>query len=122
MNSYIKNGKLIKADRLPQGLYLHKPGDKRPTLVDPDYHGFKIVYAREQSSGRHHGVITDTMDGTWNPIDGKMYDSKSKYYQTVKDAGCEIAGNDPAVSRAPQPKELSSIERKQDIARAMYGH
>jgi hypothetical protein len=64
-------------------------------------------------------VITDTMDLTKNPIDGKHYDSKAKYYRTVRQAGCEIAGNDPAISRPRAEKELSSSERKRDIARAL---
>jgi hypothetical protein len=39
-------------------------------------------------------IISDTLDGVMNPVDGKTYDSKSAYYQAVKDAGCEIVGNE----------------------------
>lgn len=61
------------------------------------------------------------MKGVVNPLDGKKYDSKSRYYQKVKESGCEIAGNDAAFGKA-KPKELSSEDRKRDIARAVYSN
>jgi hypothetical protein len=39
-------------------------------------------------------IIRDGLDNVVNPVDGKAYDSKSAYYQTVKAAGCEIVGNE----------------------------
>jgi hypothetical protein len=36
-----------------------------------------------------------------NPVDGKLYDSKSAYYRTVKEAGCEIVGNEAEKMVAP---------------------
>lgn len=36
----------------------------------------------------------DGMSDTWNPVDGKHYDSRSQYERAVKAAGCEIVGND----------------------------
>lgn len=50
------------------------------------YHGYKglLPYIRGDNLGA----------GLMNPADGKMYDSKSAYYQAVKDAGCTIVGND----------------------------
>lgn len=39
-------------------------------------------------------VIRDALDGVVNPCDGKPYDSKRAYYQTVKDHGCVIVGNE----------------------------
>jgi hypothetical protein len=39
-------------------------------------------------------VISDSLDGVWNPCDGKRYDSKSQYYAAVKAHGGEIVGND----------------------------
>lgn len=76
----------------------------------------KRAYETPKSSVQ---VITDTMDLTKNPIDGKHYDSKAKYYRKVREAGCEIVGNDPSLSRPRAEKELSSSERKRDIARAL---
>lgn len=34
------------------------------------------------------------MDAIVNHADGKLYDSRSAYEQSVKAAGCEIIGND----------------------------
>lgn len=45
-------------------------------------------------------LIRDGIDDVWNPVNGRKYDSKSAYYRAVKDAGCEIAGNDSSVTQA----------------------
>lgn len=59
-------------------------------------------------------LIRDGLDGVWNPVNGKVYDSKSAYYRAVKDAGCEIAGNDSSISRAHekvvQPKVPTGLK------------
>ncbi len=39
-------------------------------------------------------VISDTMAPIRSMADGKMYDSKSRYVQGVRDKGCYIVGND----------------------------
>lgn len=41
------------------------------------------------SSGSHN-IISDCLNRIINPADGKAYDSKSKYYQTLKDKGCHV--------------------------------
>jgi hypothetical protein len=48
--------------------------------------------------------------------DGKIYDSKSKYYQSVKDAGCVIVGNEKqqankGVNELTQRDVKNAIER-----------
>lgn len=45
-------------------------------------------------------LIRDGLADVWNPVDNKIYDSKSAYYRAVRDAGCEIAGNDSSVTQA----------------------
>lgn len=45
-------------------------------------------------------LIRDGLDDVWNPVNGKVYDSKSAYYAAVKAAGCEIAGNDSSIMQA----------------------
>ena len=37
-------------------------------------------------------IISDNLgtQGVFNPADGKRYDSKSQYYQSLKDAGCVV--------------------------------
>ena len=50
-------------------------------------------------------VISDTMDPTEH-LDGKLYDSKSRYRKVTKEHGCVEVGNDPARFRkklAPRP-------------------
>lgn len=51
-------------------------------------------------------IIRDGLDDVVNPIDGKPYSSKSAYYRTVRQAGCEIAGNDPAIMKPSAPERL----------------
>lgn len=65
-------------------------------------------------------LIRDGMDAVWNPVDGKHYDSKSAYYDTVKKAGYEIAGNDSSISTAHErPVEVKSpSDLKEDLKAA----
>lgn len=54
-------------------------------------------------------LIRDGLEDVWNPVNGKIYDSKSAYYRAVKDAGCEIAGNDSSISTAhKKPVEVKT--------------
>jgi hypothetical protein len=39
-------------------------------------------------------IIRDALDNVQNPVDGKLYDSKSAYYHAIRAAGCEIVGNE----------------------------
>lgn len=41
-------------------------------------------------------IRSDGMEPIRSMADGKMYDSRSGYYASVKRAGCEIVGNDRA--------------------------
>lgn len=50
-------------------------------------------YARKRANNAP-AVISDNLDSVLNPADGKRYDSKSKYYRAVREAGCEIVGNE----------------------------
>lgn len=67
-------------------------------------------------------IISDYIDGPMgalkNHADGKIYDSKSKYYKAVKEAGCVVMGNDaPTVCKEPEYK-ICEKELKRDIAQA----
>ena len=60
-------------------------------------------------------LIRDGMDATWNPADGKLYDSKASYYAAVKAKGYEIAGNDSSIAAAhekpePPPKTAPGLK------------
>jgi hypothetical protein len=48
-------------------------------------------------------IISDQMDVTMNPANGRRYDSKRAYQKAVRAAGCEILGNEkPSASPRPQ--------------------
>ena len=51
-------------------------------------------------------IISDSLDGVWNPADGKTYDSKRAYYDAVKAKGCEIVGNEKPQSYLGQREEM----------------
>jgi hypothetical protein len=57
------------------------------------------------------------MDPIMNHANGLIYDSRSAYERGVKEAGCEIVGNDK-VTTSPRPV-LSDRELKQDIKTAI---
>lgn len=63
-------------------------------------------------------IRTDGMDPIVSMADGQIYDSKSSYYRSVRSAGCEIVGNDPAASRPHHTPDLPGhVER--DVKSAM---
>jgi hypothetical protein len=64
--------------------------------------------------GAGPNIISDHLDGVLSHVDGRMYDSKSRYYASVKAAGCEIVGNEKI---RPQPVKRSPVGP--DIMRAL---
>lgn len=61
-------------------------------------------------------IRADGMDPIRSMVDGKVYDSKSAYYGSVRRAGCEIVGNERApFERRP---EYRSEGLGADISRA----
>ena len=62
-------------------------------------------------------IRADGMDPIMNHANGLIYDSRSAYERGVKDAGCEIVGNEKLT---PKPRGvLSDRELKQDIKTAI---
>lgn len=49
------------------------------------------------------GVIQDTMDKTWHPGDGRIYESKSAFRRATKALGLEEMGNDCPPPPEPRP-------------------
>ena len=50
-------------------------------------------------------VRTDGMEPVRSMADGRVYDSRSRYYASLKARGCEIVGDDRAAfERPPQPR------------------
>jgi hypothetical protein len=64
-------------------------------------------------------IISDKLDDVWNPVNGKKYDSKSAYYNAVKDAGYTIAGNDSSIT-APKPVETTAPKGLKDDLKAAW--
>lgn len=73
---------------------------------------------RRSAPSRGPSVISDHLDGLWNPADGRHYDSRSAYFRTMKAHGCEIDDRryDPKVPQY-EPEGIG-----QDIKRAMEAH
>jgi len=82
------------------------------------------VYRRVDSQERARShlpspmIRSDSLDNVWNPVDGKRYDSKSQYERAVKDAGCEIVGNDAGHWNGPA-KQRKPEGIKQDLKQAL---
>jgi hypothetical protein len=62
-------------------------------------------------------IIRDGLDDVQNPVDGKIYDSKSAYYQAVKNAGCEIVGNE--AEKMVSPSAARSNVGRDEISAAL---
>jgi hypothetical protein len=62
-------------------------------------------------------VRADGMDAVKSMADGKVYDSKSAYYASVRRAGCEIVGDDRG-GFGPRP-EYRPQNIGQDIKRSI---
>lgn len=62
-------------------------------------------------------IRPDGMDAIRSQADGRMYDSKSGYYQSVRAAGCEIVGDDrKSFDRKPEfQPTISGPDIKQAI-------
>lgn len=88
--------------------YVYRPGlgviDKRD--AQPRHAGDQAFY-----------VIADGMDAIRSMADGKMYDSKSAYYRSVRAHGCEVVGND-SVPRVRH--EMPPV--RDDLRRALQEH
>jgi hypothetical protein len=70
--------------------------------------------------GRAPAIRADGMDAIRSMADGRMYDSRSAYYASVRRAGCEIVGDDVGGFSRPPGYDQSGIE--EDIKRAIAEH
>jgi hypothetical protein len=92
----------------------------RGRLLTPDEYS-KAKAQDSKRAGLHAPfVISDVMEDTLSHADGRHYSSKSKYYKSVKKAGCEIVGNDRSyMNPKPRKYETDSNDVKKDIKQAM---
>jgi hypothetical protein len=56
-------------------------------------------------------IRSDGMDPIMNHANGLIYDSRSAYERGVKDAGCEIVGNEKLTPKPPPEPSLRDIKR-----------
>ena len=83
----------------------------------------EVIFWREETTPDNRselaapGLIRDQIDPFKSMADGKLYDSKSAYRQTLRDRGLVEVGNDnPAKHiKAPPPKST----RREQLARRM---
>lgn len=73
--------------------------------------------ARPESPNAAPNIRADGMDAILSHADGRIYDSRSAYYASVKAAGCEIVGNDTG-GFGPRP-EYRPKDVGRDIQTAM---
>ncbi len=72
--------------------------------------------ATGQAKVETHSVIQDSMDPTWHPATGEMIDSKRKFRERTKAAGCvELDG----INLNPGPKPIQ-VERQDEIGRQIW--
>lgn len=67
---------------------------KTTFVYDAETDSWVPIEKRGPTEAKAPGVIQDTMDATWHPIDGKMYESKSQFRRTTRANGCYEVGND----------------------------
>ncbi len=83
---WYENGKKKTGYDQPNGLYHAIAPDYANVLVDPNYNGFKVIYFKIErasiSCSGPHGIM-DTIE-LKSMADGKMYDSRSQYYESLK--------------------------------------
>ncbi|MEQ8450882.1 MAG: hypothetical protein RLQ25_02975 [Alphaproteobacteria bacterium] len=63
-------------------------------------------------------VRSDGMDAVWNPVDGNHYESRSQYERAVKQAGCEIVGDDKGHWGRAGVRDTGPDGLKEDIVQA----
>ncbi len=89
-----------------RGVWVLRNGELIPKHLAPP-----PVVARSDLSAPM--LIRDCMEPTWNPVNGRRYDSKRAYEKAVRAAGCEIIGNEkPKASALPQaPDPVQDIKQ-----------
>lgn len=72
--------------------------------------GFLVRVGNASAPSHYAGTdsLGEGVRGVFNPADGKMYDSRSAYYNAVKAKGLVIAGDDAPTTRAtPKAKTVN---------------
>ncbi len=93
-------------------------------IPDVDAHIARHAPVEARSDLAFPMVIRDQIAPTWNPVDGKHYESSTSFQRAVKEAGkragkeYEIVGNDKGFTE-PKTREVHTApDLKRDIATA----
>ena len=70
---------------------------------------------KEVRASALHCVSGDSMEPTWHPCDGEIYDSKSKFREVTRANGCIEVGNEKLKAR---PREWNETENVRALERA----
>lgn len=64
-------------------------------------------------------IRADGMPDMLSHADGKLYDSKSSYYASIKAAGCEIVGNDTSAIRDRPTYDVSDADIETSVVQTL---
>lgn len=67
-------------------------------------------------------IISDEMEPTRNPIDGRVYDSRSSYKRVAKERGYIEVGNEKLDVKKPGESSAYKEQRRRDIAEVLKGY
>jgi hypothetical protein len=101
-------------DNVPEGFVMGISLCGRKVNVSPIFAGHENYNSPDVNKENHIHIISDTIDGVLNPADGKRYDSKSKYYQAVKDSGSHIVEKGENYTK---PELTNSSDYKKELAK-----
>lgn len=79
----------------------------------------KHLAAPKHAADRAAFVISDSMDPVKHMMTGKVMDSKSQFRAATRASGCEEAGTDPAIMRAPPKFQPDMGDIVSDVKRSL---
>ena len=83
--------------------------------LDIEWRDHSQPVRREEKRGRTVHYISDHMEPTVHMATGEVIDSKSKFRQRTREAGCEEVGNE----KFPEREKPSRRELQADIRRTL---
>lgn len=102
----------VKFNDMKSWLFLLRIQDKVEQLIKDGV--VDVVVYEPINLGMNYYVQSDYINGAGGYIqsqaDGKIYDSKSAYYKSVKEAGCVVLGDDA-------PREAKKKDYNPDISK-----
>lgn len=79
-------------------------GERKEELRDGKWRKVTAGGARQSSNYIIRDQLGEGVKGVYNPATMKRYDSRSRYLDDTKAAGCEVVGNDQPIRDMPRAK------------------